>query len=183
MALFQQSTRYGLKLALLVPHLLACKRASLTAQVRLRKGGSDDSFTWKHSRAKSSSTPAALSDVARALKGELGGGAFSVSEATEILRAPDGGLAIVPDLRLEHQKTGDVVYVEVLGFWSRAALWKRVDAVAAGFPYRVVFCASDRLRVSEAALSDDAPAALVVFKGVLRATRVLAAAEALIARS
>ncbi len=183
MGLFQQSTRYGLKLALLLPHVLACRRFVLDAEVKLRPGGAVERLVVRGARGAAGDAAAGaarLPEVTRALLDDIGaaGGRFTGRVATEILRVPGAGV-IVPDVVLEDAATGEVVYVEVLGFWSRAAVWKRVELVDKGLPYRVVFCASERLRVSEQALPEEAPSALVVFKGVLRASRVLEAAARL----
>jgi predicted nuclease of restriction endonuclease-like RecB superfamily len=77
---------------------------------------------------------------------------------------------IVPDLVLKRGR--DRVFVELLGFWSRDAVWKRVELVEAGLSERVVFCASERLRVREAVLDDDR-ASLYVWKGVPQPKKVL----------
>lgn len=177
MGLFQQSTRYGLKLAVLLPHLLACRRHRIEATVRLRKHGAMEKCVIT-GIGDGGAQPAALGDVAQALLDELTskGGPWKASVASEVLTLPGAG-ALVPDLQLAHEATGQIVFVEVLGFWSRAAVWKRVELVERGLPYRVVFCASERLRVSEEALPDDAGGALVVFKGALKASKVLDAIE------
>ena len=83
----------------------------------------------------------------------------------------------VPDLRLEHGD-GRRVYVEVMGYWSRAAVWKRVELVQAGLPTPIVFAASARLRVSEEVLPDDLPGALHIYKGVIHARSILDKAAA-----
>jgi hypothetical protein len=71
------------------------------------------------------------------------------------------------------------VFVEVLGHWSRDAVWKRVEAAERGLPAPFLFCCSSRLRVSEEVLPDDVPAALYVYKGVMSAKAILERASAL----
>lgn len=66
-----------------------------------------------------------------------------------------------------------MVYLELLGYWSRDAVWKRVELVERGFSHKIVFALSSRLRVSEQVLEESASAALLVYKGVLSARRVL----------
>jgi hypothetical protein len=82
----------------------------------------------------------------------------------------------VPDLVF--QATGAdgkpvVVYLEVMGYWSRAAVWQRVELVQAGLRERVLFAVSSRLRVSEEVLDGDLPGALYVYKGTMSARTVL----------
>jgi predicted nuclease of restriction endonuclease-like RecB superfamily len=94
---------------------------------------------------------------------------LSVEPCAELLALPGVGV-IVPDLVLKRGR--DRVFVELLGFWSRDAVWKRVELVEAGLSERVVFCASERLRVREAVLDDDR-ASLYVWKGVPQPKKVL----------
>ena len=78
----------------------------------------------------------------------------------------------VPDLVFEHANVAAPVYLEVLGYWSRAAVWKRVELVEQGLAERIVFAASSRLRVSEEVLDDEASAALYVYKGTMSARAI-----------
>ena len=64
----------------------------------------------------------------------------------------------MPDLELRHASAASTVYLEVLGFWSRDAVWRRVELVERGLPQRIVFAVSKHLRVSEEALDDEHPA-------------------------
>jgi len=103
---------------------------------------------------------------------------WTVTVADEILVAP-GGDVVVPDLffhRRGEDGVGVTIALEVLGFWSRDAVFRRLEAAAQGFaPQRgaalpVLFCASERLRVSETVAGEDALGGLYVFKGALRAS-------------
>jgi predicted nuclease of restriction endonuclease-like RecB superfamily len=87
----------------------------------------------------------------------------------------------VPDLAFERELDGRTrrVYFELLGFWSREAVWKRVDLVRAGLPDRILFAVSRDLRVSEDVLPEDASGALYVFARAPNARAVLARLEAL----
>jgi len=40
----------------------------------------------------------------------------------------------VPDLEFVHEQTGQTVYLEVLGFWSREAVWKRIELARKDYP-------------------------------------------------
>jgi hypothetical protein len=70
-----------------------------------------------------------------------------------------------------------------MGYWSRDALWRRVELVEAGLAARIVFVASSRLRVSEAVLSDDGNAGLYVYKGVIHAKTLIARVDAVASRA
>jgi hypothetical protein len=81
----------------------------------------------------------------------------------------------VPDLVFERRREGakrERVYLEVMGYWSRAAVWKRVELVRAGLGERILFAVSSRLRVSEDVLDADLPGALYVYKQTISARAV-----------
>lgn len=174
LSLFSSSTRYGLKLALLVPAIRRCRRWHIEAQVRLHKGRGVETFVAGGERTSDAPDADQLHPLAAKLLADLesGGGPFSAAAARDILRVPGTG-AFVPDLVLTHGATGEQVFVEILGFWSRQAVWRRVELVERGLPFKVVFCVSDRLRVSEEALPELSSSTLVVFKGALPTARVV----------
>ncbi len=108
-------------------------------------------------------------------------GKWTASRADELVDLPGVGLC-VPDLAFTHRDTGEIVLLEVMGFWSRDAVWKRVELVEAGLPQKILFAVSSRLRVSEAVLEDDAPGALYVYKGAMSAAQIEKKLDALVAR-
>ncbi len=175
-SLFTASTRYGLALALLLPALHECDKFELRADVLWGKNRRPLKF---HLDGKKTSVDAPLrlsDDVQRLIDGvNKAKGSWAAYPAEAIYDLPGVGLC-VPDVRLEHPEHG-VVHVEVLGYWSRDAVWKRVELVQAGLAERVIFCASTRLRVSQDVLPDDVPSALHVYKGVIHAKLLLSAAE------
>ena len=79
----------------------------------------------------------------------------------------------VPDLAFVRARDGARVHFELLGFWSREAVWRRVELVRAGLPHRILFAVSKSLRVGEAVLDDAPHAALYVFTRVIAAKPVL----------
>jgi uncharacterized protein len=88
-----------------------------------------------------------------------------------------GGGVLVPDLELSHPR--GAVLVELLGFWSRDAVFRRIEAAERGLTKRVMFVVSSRLRVSEALLDGVEAASLYVYKGKINAAALLRKAEAL----
>lgn len=192
-SLFESTTKYGLQLALLLPHLQACDRFRLVADVRWGKeripltfkleGGIEDDGRALLLGEGPAAGEAALPEEVAALVGrfEALGSAWQVVRSPELLPLPGVGLC-VPDLQFVHQGSGEVVYLEALGFWSRAAVWKRVELVERGLPYKILFAVSERLRVSEQALGEEAPGMLYVYKGAMNARAVLDRLERLRAR-
>lgn len=171
-SLFESVTKYGLRLAMVLPVLEACDAWRLAADVRWGKARERLTFRLEGARADDSEPArlpdevAALVDAFRAL-----GTPWRVEESATILELPGVGLC-VPDLAFVHEGTGETVFFEVLGYWSREAVWRRVELVERGLPFRILFAVSEKLRVSEAALPPERPGALFVYKHVLSARAV-----------
>lgn len=186
-SLFESVTKYGLSFALLLPALELCERWSLVADVRWGKARLPHTFKLEGGGSGGGDAPALSDEVAElAERIERLESGWRARPAARTLSLPGVGL-VVPDLVLERgrskAKAKDVVYVEVLGYWSRDAVWRRVELVEAGLAEPTVFAVSARLRVSEAALGDTNPSALYVYKGVMSARAVLDRAEAVASRA
>ncbi|MBX3270659.1 MAG: DUF790 family protein [Sandaracinaceae bacterium] len=181
-SLFDSVTKYGLALALALPAITACGRWSLEADVRWGKRRDALTFVLEGERERDGE-PARRRDEVEELCARWPSGerAFDVSDADTILDLPGVGLCI-PDLAFTHRETGEVVLLEIMGYWSRDAVWRRVELVEAGLPTKILFAVSSRLRVSEAVLPDDAPAALYVYKGKPSARAIEERLLALLAR-
>lgn len=183
-SLFESVTKYGLSLAFALPALTACGRWQLTADVRWGTGRVPLTFRLEgDARPDRGEVPDRLPDEVEALLARFDGreGAWTASRAEDIVELPGIGIAI-PDLAFTHRETGEVVLLEVMGFWSRDAVWKRVELVEAGLPQKMLFAVSSRLRVSEAVLDDDASGALYVYKGAMSPAAIERKLDALIAR-
>jgi predicted nuclease of restriction endonuclease-like RecB superfamily len=174
-SLFDNAVRYGLKLALVLPAVEACDAWHLEADIRWGKDRSPLAFRLSGGSAKAPSRAPALPHHVRELATRFAalGTPWSVSVCKEILDLPGAGLT-VPDLVFERRSGAarDVVYLEVMGYWSRDAVWKRVELVEAGLGQRILFAVSSKLRVSEAVLGGDLPGALYVYKGTMSARAV-----------
>ena len=183
-SMFESVTKYGLRLALILPALRTLDAWTLTADVRWGKEREALVFRLtsadERERATDTSSHAlpeevqVLLDGARAL--HEGGSPWQAEVASVLLDHPGLGVCI-PDLVFRHRSGGEPVYVEVLGFWSREAVWRRVELAQQGLGARVVFCASSRLRVSAEVLTGEASAALYVFKGKPSARALLECVE------
>jgi len=166
-SLFDAVQRYGLKLALFLPHLLACSQYELRAQVLW--GKSKDRLVFDLSSAEGLATTAAdPPTTAPELDGFMEGFAKLESEwsvhPNERIFALPGEVAFVPDLRFDNRETGEEVYLETFGFWSRDAVWRRVELLRKGFPARIVLAIGKQLRVSEEVLDEDAAGEIYVYR-------------------
>jgi hypothetical protein len=205
-AMFEASTKYGLQLALLLPVLRECRAFALEADLRWGKEREalkfETSGGWGAAKGSIGAgverTPEELlpDEVAQLLtRFRALDSRWRVEIATELLDLPGVGLC-APDLVFIESdgKAGESkakaksksrkaparrVFLEVLGYWSRDAVWKRVELVRAGLPFRVLFAVGARLRVSEEVLDEDLPGALYVYKGAMSARAVLERLEKL----
>jgi predicted nuclease of restriction endonuclease-like RecB superfamily len=176
-SLFESVTKYGQKLALVLPALDACDAWQLEADVRWGKEKRPLVFRLAGAASSRGHGDPPLPEEVRALMRSFTslGTPWRVRPNTTILELLGIGLT-VPDLVFERDGDGGVarrVYLEVMGYWSRAAVWQRVELVCAGLAASVLFAVSSRLRVSEEVLDADLPSALYVYKGKMSA-RVIA---------
>jgi predicted nuclease of restriction endonuclease-like RecB superfamily len=182
MSLFEQTTKYGLNLALALPAIMACDAWEVHADVRWGKDRRPVRYHLRGGRESSASNNASPPDEVAALLADLRQqeSPWQVSPSEAILALPGLGVC-VPDLEFVHRGSGQRVFLEVLGFWSRAAVWKRVEMAEAGLPFPVVFAVSKHLRVSEEVLPADARATLYVYARAMNARAVLERVEAVAA--
>ena len=165
-SLFESVTKSGLELALLLPALEACDSVKLSADLRWGKKREKLSFALDLTRAGAFEPNPPRDDVQALLDAFADSTEWRAEAAQEVLELPGIGLC-VPDICFTHQGTGEQVLCEVLGFWNRAAVWRRVELVEKGLSTKIVFVVSARLRVSEEVLDAADSAALYVYKGAI----------------
>jgi uncharacterized protein len=165
-SLFESVTKYGLELALLLPALEACDSVKLEADLRWGKKRDKLSFSLELGAAESFEPTPPRDEIQALLMAFAQSEAWRAEPAQEVLDLPGIGLC-VPDLCFTHQRTGEQVLCEVLGFWNRAAVWRRIELVEQGLATKIVFVVSARLRVSEEMLDGTDSAALYVYKGAI----------------
>lgn len=185
-AMFSSSTKYGLQLAMIVPAIRACQKWVIEATVRWGKDRSRVTFKAAGKLTKKTAQKAAAAidesdeellrqqlpdDVAKLLgkfeeRFATGKSKWEPQLCGDLFHLPGVGV-VVPDLLFTRSTDGITIYLEVLSFWSRSAVWKRVELVEKGLEAPVLFAVPSRLRVSEEVLPEDLPSALYVYKGVL----------------
>ena len=180
LSLFQSGGRYGLSLALALPAIAACDRWRLDADVRWGAERRPLRFRLAGETSAAVATPGdpppgdALPDELATFVGafERATTDWKIDRAPAILDLPGAGLC-VPDLCFVRTSDGARVHFELLGFWSREAVFRRIDLVRAGLPHKILFAASKSLRVGESLLDDAQTAALYVFTRVLNVRTIL----------
>lgn len=181
-SLFESVTKYGLKLAMVLPLLEGADAFHLIAEVRWGQARTPLTFKLDGGATSEGHEPPPLADDVTALLQRFAalGSPWTARPAPDVLELPGIGLC-VPDLLFEHTD-GTRVFLEVLGFWSREAVFRRVELVERGLPHPIVFAVSKRLRVREDLIEDRLPAALYVYKGAMSARVILERLEHVRAR-
>ncbi|HVY32558.1 MAG TPA: DUF790 family protein [Polyangiaceae bacterium] len=186
LSLFGATTKYGLELALSLPALLSCGQLKLKAELRWGKRREKLTFEQTYAQlAEVAPLGGVRSEVAELLEGLQAQAGWQAQLSERLLDLTErGGGVLVPDLELSRAagkaRTTQRVLVEILGFWSRDAVFRRIEAAEQGLAERVLFVVSSRLRVSEALLDDVQAASLYVYKGKINAAALLRHAEALL---
>jgi predicted nuclease of restriction endonuclease-like RecB superfamily len=185
LSLFGPTTKYGLELALSLPSLLSCGHVTLRAELRWGKRREklffEQTFAPQVQASADGGVRTEVLELIRALEQQRD---FSVRPCERLLDlTAEGGGVLVPDLELtpaSGSASRRSVLVELLGFWSRDAVFRRIEAAERGLAEPVLFVVSSRLRVSEQLLDDADSGKLYVYKGRINAHSLLRKAEALL---
>lgn len=175
-SLFDAVSRYGLKLALFLPAVLACRAYHVEASVLWGRERTPSRFTVKpvdELTAPAPDLPSTAPDLELFCEAfERLTSAWTVAKNERIFALP-GEVVCVPDLVFSSRETGEEVYLEAFGFWSRASVWQRVELVQKGFPCRILLAVSKQLRVSEEVLGEEDTGEVYVYKRVISPREVL----------
>lgn len=201
MSLFGATTKYGLELSLSLPALLSCGSLRLKAELRWGKRREKLSFEQAYAEQPETDPHSGVrTEVAELLDGLKANAAWQARLSDKLIDlSAQGGGVLVPDLELTREgggkalgtagkkrvkpaAGGNQVLVELLGFWSRDAVFRRIEAAQRGLSPGAVmlFVVSSRLRVSEELLDDVEAASLYVYKGKINPAALLRKAEALL---
>ncbi len=97
---------------------------------------------------------------------------WTISTDTDIINLKGEGICI-PDCVFQHKQTGDKIFMEVFGYWSRESVWKRIELLEKNFPYKLIIAISKKLRVSEKAIKEDLPAMAYVYNSVILPKQIM----------
>ena len=177
-ALLRATHHYGVRMARVVPALLACRGWRLTARLRAPRGVATLTLSSSDGLSSGRDPPArfdsALEETfARRFGPERSG--WRLHREADVLH--DGQHTFVPDFTLRH-RDGREVLLEIVGFWTpeylsrKAATLRRFARSASSRPMIVAV----RERTAEAMA--DLPVPVVTFKSALRPESILARMEA-----
>jgi uncharacterized protein len=185
LSIFGGTRKYGLRLAKFLPGLLMTSPWKLSAKVEWRDrdavleldsqtAGLESHYAGPKDEREADDTRQAF---IRAWERAKDTGDWQLEPGGDVLAFPEKKAALVPDFTLRHAGTGEVVHLEILGFWSERNLVERVALLreAGERGHRVLVAASERLGTSQEALAGAVDGGVVPFKDRLAAKTVLAA--------
>ncbi len=178
-SLLRQSRKYGLKMAIFLPALVLMEKWRMVADLDWGKGKKDyklelsnEDGLVSHYRARGQW----ISDEEKMLEDRFSRYETEWElERRGTLLELEGGQVLVPDYVLRHPD-GRVVFMEVIGFWRKSYLERRLEALAKLEDTPLVLVLSKKLNSDQGDLAE-LPASCVFFKTVILIDQVLAAAE------
>ncbi|MFO0616849.1 MAG: DUF790 family protein [Polyangiaceae bacterium] len=177
LSLFEAAQKYGIKLAMFFPRILELPEFALTAEIRYGAAREVTMLRLDHTAGLKGRAPAreperpeitALVEAFDAL-----GSKWKIKRAPKPIAIP-GEALVAPDLAFTHEATGEEVLFELFGFWSRAAVFQRIETIQRGFPGRILLAVGKQLRVSPELLEGDENGSILVFRTSISAKEVLA---------
>ena len=185
LSIFGATRKYGLRLAQFLPGLLLTSPWKLSANIDWKGREAvlelDSETTGLETHYLGPKAEREAGDVreafVRAWDRAKDTGDWKLQRGAEILPFPEKKTALVPDFTLLNSVTGEIVQLEILGFWSERNLVERVALLreAEGRGHRLLVAASERLGTSQEALSGAVEGGVVPFKDRLSAKAVLSA--------
>ncbi|MSQ95464.1 MAG: DUF790 family protein [Gemmataceae bacterium] len=182
LSLFSATQKYGLQLALFLPTLLLCQHFELKAKLRWGAERKDKVFHLSakdglvsHQTETGAYVPPEVPMFVELFKKKIAD--WEISEETEII--PLGKNVWVPDYRLVHRASGNVVLLDILGFWRRSSAERHLAMLRehAGAPF--ILAISDQLNVEEGEL-EGLPDNVVRFRNMPLPEEVAKRAERLV---
>lgn len=166
LSLFQSTQKYGLQLAMFLPAVLLCRDFELQAELRWGPKRTPKKFHLaakdglvSHYTDTGTYVPPELAMFVEMFRKKVTD--WDIAEETEVL--PLGSTFWVPDYQLVHRETGQVVYLEVLGFWRRASAHQHLERLRQHAHVPFVLAVSEQLHVEEAEV-EGLPAGLYRFR-------------------
>ncbi len=165
LSLFSSTQKYGLQLALFLPALLQCKRFDLSATIRWGVDRKEKTFLLSDSDGLRSHTvdygdytPKELLMFVESFRKSVAG--WELLTEAEIVSLPSGFWT--PDYQLVHKKSGQVVRLEVLGFWRRTDAEKLYRRLSKELKEPFILAVSEQFNIDES--PGDDPTNLYRFK-------------------
>lgn len=184
-SLFSKSRKYGLQMAMFLPALLLSERWSMVAELDWEKDKahtfslSPDDGLVSHYKARGqwiSDEERMFEDRFEALASKHGPEKWPWSlERRGTLLELDAGEVLIPDYVLTH-RDGHEAYVEIVGFWRRSYLERRVAFMESLGDVPLILVVGEQLKSDRGKLESLSPQ-VVFFKTVILIDKVIEAAH------
>jgi predicted nuclease of restriction endonuclease-like RecB superfamily len=152
LSLFSATHKYGVQLANFLPAVLQCKRFELTAAIRWGAQRKEKVFTLNdgdglksHTVDYGDYTPKELVLFAESFRKSVAG--WELTAEADIVSLPSGHWT--PDFQLIQSASGEVVRLEILGFWRRTDVEKLYRRLTAELNGPFVLAVSEQLNIDE----------------------------------
>jgi predicted nuclease of restriction endonuclease-like RecB superfamily len=180
-SLFHRSQKYGVQMAVFLPDLLACGGWEMSAEIQTKRGAAF--FTLNSDNHELRTQDAGWRGFSENAVREKLQAAWTKFESAWTLEPSNevidlGETAFVPDFVLRHAD-GQIVYLEILGFWTPEHLTARLREFERAEFGKFLLAAWDELRGSREPFVKETPQ-VVVFKRTLDPVAVEWAAEKLL---
>lgn len=181
MSIFSATPRYGVKMAGFLPALLLCKQWTLEATVQFGKGRRKREFLLTPEDALVSrrrDVGAWLPDLVEAFAARFAEVAPDWSVDREVPLLNLGGEVVVPDFRFVHAESGWQGWLEVLGYWRRGGVARRLQVLRGRDTPGLVIAVDQGLKLGKQSVKG-LKGPVVAFRDVPNAKKVLGCLEAL----
>jgi hypothetical protein len=176
-SLFKSVQKYGFNMAMFLPALMLLDRWKLEADILWSKRRQESKFYLDSSSGLVSHYR--ISEQEQIEESDIFSKQFREAESdwhistdTDIINLKGEGVCI-PDFVFTNSKTKAKVYMEVFGYWSRDAVWKRIELLEKSFPHPLILALSKKLRISEKAVGDDLPGQVFVYTTAISVKSIL----------
>jgi len=153
LSLFSGTQKYGLQLAMFLPTLLHCRTFELKADVLWGAEKKEKQFTLSgadglrtHLPDFGVYTPPEITNFAANFRESVKDWSLIDDPAPQLL----DGTIWVPDFTLKHHRTGEEVFVEILGFWRKVDIEGHYKRLKKMIPGKFVLVVSEQYRADEA---------------------------------
>lgn len=152
LSIFSATPRYGVKMAGFLPALLLCEAWALEAEVQLGHARHRRRFVLDPGaglRSRARDAGAWLPELVEAFERRFAEVApeWRIDRAVPLLNL--GGEVLVPDFRFVHAESGFEACLEVLGYWRRGAVDRRLAALREHGAPRLVLALDPSLKVGK----------------------------------
>lgn len=168
LSLFSSTNKYGAQLAFFLPTVLLCRDYEVNAELLWGPKRSPKLFTLtpndrlvSHLSDRGTYTPPELEMFVELFRKRVTD--WSLVEETEIF--PLGKGFWVPDFQLVHNETGELIRLEVLGFWRKSSAEKHLELLRRHVRERFLLAVSDALHIEDGEL-EGLPAGIVRFRNL-----------------